>query len=52
MSSITCCNAVGPWVTEVSDGASGRDSLLAASLLDFTASVELGRDGGLGKAGA
>ena len=36
----------------MSDGASGRDTLLAALLLDFRASVGLGREGGLGKEGA
>lgn len=36
----------------VTEGASGKDNLLAASLVDLRASVGLGREGGLGRDGA
>lgn len=48
----TCCSPVELGETLDIEGASGGETLLAASLLDRRASVGLGREGGAGREGA
>lgn len=47
---LTCCRPEELLAAERKDGASGRDSLPAASVADCKALLGSGREGGLGRA--